>query len=53
MTLIQSKMLLSSTAMEACWEWYTSGPRQRLQPGGAIILSYDSLVFNRSNSKAY
>jgi predicted phage terminase large subunit-like protein len=24
--------------MEACWEWYTSGPRQRLQPGGAIIL---------------
>jgi predicted phage terminase large subunit-like protein len=29
---------LSPTAMEACWEWYTSGPRQRLQPGGAIIL---------------
>jgi predicted phage terminase large subunit-like protein len=29
---------LSSTAMAACWEWYTSGPRQRLQPGGAIIL---------------
>ena len=20
------------------YEWYTSGPRQRLQPGGAIIL---------------
>ena len=29
---------LSPTAMEAFWEWYTSGPRQRLQPGGAIIL---------------
>ena len=24
--------------MESCWEWYTSGPRQRLQPGGAIVL---------------
>jgi predicted phage terminase large subunit-like protein len=24
--------------MENTWEWYTSGPRQRLQPGGAIIL---------------
>ena len=29
---------LSPTAMESCWEWYTSGPRQRLQPGGAIVL---------------
>ena len=29
---------LSKTAMEACYEWYTSGPRQRLQPGGAIVL---------------
>jgi len=29
---------LSLTQMEACWEWYTSGPRQRLQPGGAIVL---------------
>ena len=29
---------LSPTAMDACWEWYTSGPRQRLQPKGAIIL---------------
>ena len=28
---------LSPTAMEACWEWYTSGPRQRLQPGGAYF----------------
>ena len=29
---------LSPSALEVCWEWYTSGPRQRLQPGGAIIL---------------
>ena len=29
---------MSPTAMESCWEWYTSGPRQRLQPGGAIVL---------------
>ena len=29
---------LSPTAMEACWEWYTSGPRQRLQPNGAIVV---------------
>ena len=29
---------LSPSALESCWEWYTSGPRQRLQPGGAIIL---------------
>jgi predicted phage terminase large subunit-like protein len=24
--------------MEGAYEWYTSGPRQRLQPGGAIVL---------------
>ena len=29
---------LSPSALESCYEWYTSGPRQRLQPGGAIIL---------------
>ena len=29
---------LSETAMEAAHEWYTSGPRQRLQPGGRILL---------------
>jgi len=29
---------LSETAMENAYEWYTSGPRQRLQPGGAIVL---------------
>jgi len=29
---------LSATAMENCYEWYTSGPRQRLQPGGSIVI---------------
>jgi predicted phage terminase large subunit-like protein len=29
---------LSPTAMENCYEWYTSGPRQRLQPGGRIVV---------------
>jgi hypothetical protein len=29
---------LSDTAMDSAWEWYTSGPRQRLQPGGAIVI---------------
>ena len=29
---------LSETAMEHAYEWYTSGPRQRLQPGGAIVI---------------
>ena len=29
---------LSSTALESAYEWYTSGPRQRLQPGGKIVL---------------
>ena len=29
---------MSETAMESAYEWYTSGPRQRLQPGGTIIL---------------
>jgi len=29
---------LSSTAYDNAWEWYTSGPRQRLQPGGTIII---------------
>ena len=28
----------SPNAFEKTWEWYTSGPRQRLQPGGRIIL---------------
>jgi len=25
-------------ALERAYEWYTSGPRQRLQPGGAIVV---------------
>jgi len=29
---------LSKTAMESAYDWYTSGPRQRLQPGGKIVL---------------
>ena len=28
---------MSTTAMDNAWEWYTSGPRQRLQPGGSIV----------------
>ena len=29
---------LSPNALESAYEWYTSGPRQRLQPGGKIVL---------------
>jgi predicted phage terminase large subunit-like protein len=29
---------LSQTAMDNAYEWYTSGPRQRLQPGGSIVV---------------
>ena len=29
---------LSPTALEHAYEWYTSGPRQRLQPGGRIVI---------------
>lgn len=29
---------LSTSAYDNTYEWYTSGPRQRLQPGGAIII---------------
>ena len=29
---------LSPTASEHAYEWYTSGPRQRLQPGGYIVI---------------
>ena len=29
---------LSETAFDHAYEWYTSGPRQRLQPGAAIIV---------------
>jgi predicted phage terminase large subunit-like protein len=36
----------STTAYDKAYEWYTSGPRQRLQPGGAIVL-----VMTRWNTK--
>tara|TARA_R110000765_G_scaffold176102_1_gene281084 strand:+ start:184 stop:1620 length:1437 start_codon:yes stop_codon:yes gene_type:complete len=29
---------LSESALESAYEWYTSGPRQRLQPGGSIVV---------------
>jgi predicted phage terminase large subunit-like protein len=29
---------MSANAFENAYEWYTSGPRQRLQPGGQIVL---------------
>ena len=29
---------LSTSAYDNTYEWYTSGPRQRLQPGGSIII---------------
>jgi len=28
---------LSAGALESAYDWYTSGPRQRLQPGGKIV----------------
>ena len=29
---------MSESALESAYEWYTSGPRQRLQPGASIVL---------------
>jgi len=29
---------MNPEALEKAYEWYTSGPRQRLQPGGAIVV---------------
>ena len=29
---------MNPEALERAYEWYTSGPRQRLQPGGSIII---------------
>jgi len=29
---------MSNSGFEDAWDWYTGGPRQRLQPGGSIIL---------------
>jgi predicted phage terminase large subunit-like protein len=36
--ILDEQDAISDTAMENTWSWYESGPRQRLQPGGAIIL---------------
>jgi predicted phage terminase large subunit-like protein len=36
--ILDEQDAVSNTAMENTWSWYTSGPRQRLQPGGAIIV---------------
>jgi predicted phage terminase large subunit-like protein len=36
--ILDEQDALSDTAMENTWDWYTSGPRQRLQPDGAIII---------------
>jgi len=35
---ISEQMALSPSELDKVYEWYTSGPRQRLQPGGAIII---------------
>ena len=37
---------MNSQALDRTYEWYTSGPRQRLQPGGAIIV-----IMTRWNEK--
>ena len=37
---------MSMDALERAYEWYTSGPRQRLQPGGMIVV-----VMTRWNTK--
>ena len=37
---------LNVQALERAYEWYTSGPRQRLQPGGSIVV-----VMTRWNMK--
>ena len=29
---------MNAQALDRTYEWYTSGPRQRLQPGGKIVL---------------
>ena len=29
---------MSDLALENAWEWYQSGPRTRLQPGGAVVV---------------
>ena len=29
---------MSTSGFDDAWDWYTGGPRQRLQPGGSIVL---------------
>ena len=38
---------MSPTSLESAYEWYTSGPRQRLQPGASIVFSNDKMVNQR------
>src|SRR5210317_2252145 len=37
---------MNAQALERTYEWYTSGPRQRLQPGGSIVV-----IMTRWNEK--
>ena len=37
---------MNNQALERTYEWYTSGPRQRLQPGGSIVV-----IMTRWNEK--
>ena len=46
MTRTSEQDALNVQALERAYEWYTSGPRQRLQPGGAIVV-----VMTRWNMK--
>lgn len=36
--ILDEQDAVSTTAMENTWQWFTSGPRQRLQPNGAIVI---------------
>ena len=40
---------MSKVSLEKAYEWYTSGPRQRLQPGGKIILVMTRWMYERFN----
>ena len=40
---------MSKKAMERAYEWYTTGPRQRLQPGGRNCPRYDKMEYKRFN----
>ncbi len=35
---------MSNAGFDDAWDWYTGGPRQRLQPGGSIHRGNDPLV---------